>query len=88
MYISMGERLTNVGSSPTAYISQMRKFIWKKEFFIKPILKHEADVLRKNNFSKYVIDGNNNGRYHAYYAVENDNVKEFLKKYHEEISVK
>jgi hypothetical protein len=35
-----------------------------------------------------VIDANNNGRYHAYYVVENDNVKEFLKKYHEEISVK
>lgn len=60
----------------------------KEGIFIKPILKHEVDALRRNNFSKYVIDANNNGRYHAYYVVENDVVKEFLEKYREDIKVK
>ena len=60
----------------------------KEGIIIKPILKHEAEYLRKNNFPQYVIDGNNNGGYHAYYVVENDYVKEFLKKYHEDIRVK
>lgn len=55
---------------------------------IKPILKHEVDLLRRSNFQKYVIDGNKNGRYHAYYVVENPDVLEFLKKYHEGIKVR
>lgn len=54
----------------------------KEGNIIKPILKHEAEYLRNNGFSEYVIGGH--GTYHNLLVVENNKVLKFLNEYHEE----
>ena len=60
----------------------------KKEFFILPISKQDVLFLREKGYTKYVLDGNSNRRYHSYFVVESPRVLKELEKYHNAIKVK